>query len=105
MAQRTTTKKDAPTKAAAKPVAKSTRADAPKRRLGLKRPNIKTPRFLRPITGYFAGAWYELRQVRWPNRRATWGLTLAVIFFSLFFAVLILSLDTVFNYLFKEVLL
>jgi preprotein translocase SecE subunit len=59
----------------------------------------------RAIGGYFAGSWHELRQVRWTNRRATWSLTAAVIMFSLFFAVLILGLDTLFNYLFKEVLL
>lgn len=61
--------------------------------------------FLRPIGAYFAGAWYELRQVRWPDRKATWGLTLAVILFSLFFAALILGLDFVFQALFKKILL
>lgn len=69
----------------------------------------KKPRgFMRPfraIGGYFSGAWSELRQVRWPNRRATWSLTLAVILFSLFFAVVILSLDGLFSYIFKEILL
>lgn len=61
--------------------------------------------FLRPIGAYFAGAWYELRQVRWPDRKASWGLTLAVILFSLFFAGLILGLDFVFQTLFKQILL
>lgn len=61
--------------------------------------------FLRPIGAYFAGAWYELRQVRWPDRKATWGLTVAVMLFSLFFAALILGLDWVFQTLFKEILL
>ncbi|HEX8390628.1 MAG TPA: preprotein translocase subunit SecE [Candidatus Saccharimonadales bacterium] len=60
---------------------------------------------LRAFGGYFKGAWKELRQVRWPGRRATWSLTLAVILFSAFFAVVILGLDYVFNYLFQEVLL
>ena len=36
------------------------------------------------IGAYFAGAWKELRQVRWPNRKATWALTGAVIVFSVF---------------------
>lgn len=48
--------------------------------------------------GYLAGAWYELRQVHWTNRKATWGLTLAVILFSTFFAVLILFFDNIFNW-------
>lgn len=59
----------------------------------------------RAIGGYFKGAWQELRQVRWTDRPATWGLTLAVILFSFFFAALILGLDSAFSYLFKEILL
>ena len=53
---------------------------------------------------YFKGAWVELRQVRWPNRRATWSLTGAVIAYSVFFAVLILLLDAGFKYLFELIL-
>ena len=56
------------------------------------------------IGGYFKGAWTELRQVRWPTRRATWGLTLAVILFSAFFAIVILLLDILFKYLFEIIL-
>jgi preprotein translocase subunit SecE len=56
------------------------------------------------IGGYFKGAWVELRQVRWPNRRATWGLTLAVLIFSAFFVVLILLLDTLFKYVFQLII-
>jgi len=53
---------------------------------------------------YFVGAWYELRQVRWPNRRATWGMTMAVLAFTVFFVVLILLLDALFKYLFQLIL-
>lgn len=56
------------------------------------------------IGAYFKGAWVELRQVRWPNRSATWGLTLAVIVFSIFFVVLILLLDMLFKYLFELII-
>lgn len=56
------------------------------------------------IGGYFKGAWFELRQVRWPTRRATWGLTLAVILFSAFFIVIILLLDIFFKYIFELIL-
>lgn len=63
------------------------------------------PRFLRPVTGYFAGAWQELAQVRWPDRTATWSLTLAVMAFSALFAAIILGLDTLFQYVFKEIIL
>jgi preprotein translocase SecE subunit len=61
-----------------------------------------------PLTGtwgYIANSWNELRQVRWPNRAATWSLTLAVIAFTVFFTIIILALDAGFQYLFKEVLL
>lgn len=54
--------------------------------------------------GYFKGAWAELRQVRWPSRRSTWGLTLAVILFSGFFVLLIILLDMLFKYLFEIIL-
>lgn len=55
--------------------------------------------------GYVRGSWKELQMVRWPDRKASWSLTLAVILFTLFFAVLITLLDTAFQYIFKEVLL
>lgn len=64
----------------------------------------RKPNVFARIGGYFKGAWVELRQVRWPNRRATWGLTLAVILFSLFFVVLILLLDSLFKYLFELII-
>ena len=54
---------------------------------------------------YFKNSWQELREVRWPNRSATWGLTVAVILFTVFFAVIILLLDAGFQFLFKQVLL
>lgn len=56
------------------------------------------------IGNYFKGAWVELKQVRWPTRKATWSLTLAVILFSAFFVVLILLLDSLFKYLFELII-
>ena len=64
-------------------------------------PFLKT---LFAIGGYFKGAWIELRLVRWPTRRATWGLTFAVILFSAFFVVIILLLDILFKFLFEIIL-
>lgn len=52
---------------------------------------------------YFKGAWTELRLVRWPTRKATWGLTLAVLLFSAFFVVFILLVDTGFKFLFDTI--
>lgn len=71
----------------------------------------KTPRSaskllspFRALGAYFKGAWVELRQVRWPTRKATWSLTGAVLLFTTFFAVLILLLDAGFKYLFEQLL-
>ena len=66
------------------------------------KPTRRNP--LRATGDYFAGAWYELRQVRWPNRRATWGMTAALLAFTAFFVVLILLLDALFKYLFELIL-
>lgn len=59
---------------------------------------------LRAIGGYFKGAWEELRQVRWPTRRATWSMTLAVLLYSAFFVTVIMLLDAGFKYLFELIL-
>lgn len=59
---------------------------------------------LSALGGYFKGAWAELKQVRWPTRKATWGMTLAVLIFTAFFVVLIILLDTGFGWLFEQIL-
>lgn len=98
-------KSEANTKVAPKPEVKQ------KKKLGLRAKKVKTPKkqtkigkFFSPFTGYVKGAWEELKQVRWPDRKATWGLTLAVILFSLFFLLLIVLLDTLFGQLFKMII-
>lgn len=84
-----------PQRTVKKSVAKKTASSEPtKRRFGI---------FSR-IGGYFKGAWIELRQVHWPTRRATWGLTGAVLLFSAFFVVFITLLDAGFKYLFEQIL-
>ena len=82
------------------PVAKS-ESSAPKKR------GIQVSGLLRPFIAareYFKGAWYELKQVRWPTRAATWSMTGAVLAFTAFFAVFILLLDAAFKYLFETIL-
>jgi len=68
------------------------------------KPKKPTKNPLVSLIGYFKGAWYELTQVHWPNRRATWGLTGAVLVFTAFFVILILLLDILFKYLFEQIL-
>ncbi len=64
-------------------------------------------KFIYPLVAlgrYFKGSWYELRQVRWPDRKATWSLTAAVLLFTAFFIVLIVLLDAGFKFLFEQIL-
>ncbi len=56
------------------------------------------------IGRYFKGAWSELKQVRWPDRKSTWAMTGALLLFTLFFIVVILLLDFGFSELFKLIL-
>jgi len=74
---------------------------------GADRPAKKRNKLIAPIFaigGYFKGSWKELRQVRWPNRRATWGLTAAVLLFTGLFVALIVSLDAIFSSLFNLII-
>jgi len=64
----------------------------------------RRPNALKGFVGYFKGAWYELRQVRWPDRRTTWGMTGALLAFTAFFIVVILLLDAAFAELFNVLL-
>ncbi len=77
----------------------------------VKAKKIKKPRSpkgwvkpFRAVGAYFKGAWYELRQVRWPTRQATWSMTVAVLLYTAFFVVVILLLDAAFKYLFELIL-
>lgn len=81
-----------------------TRRVGSKKTTGLHR-DVTAPMWLRAIGGYFKGSYQELRQVKWPNRRATWSLTFAVIVFTAVFVALILGLDYAFDQLFKKVIL
>ena len=53
---------------------------------------------------YLRDSWKELRQVRWPNRKATWQLVFAVIVYSILFIILISLLDMFFSWLFNLIL-
>ncbi len=54
---------------------------------------------------FFRGAWKELRQVVWPNRKETWRLTTAVFVFALVFGALIAITDYGLDKLFRTVIL
>lgn len=84
--------------------AKDSSAKAKASTKAVKATRAKKPRTEKESSNYFKGAWQELKLVRWPTRKATWGLTLAVILFSLFFVVVVLLLDGGFNYLFELII-
>lgn len=50
---------------------------------------------------YIRDSWHELRLVRWPDRKATWKMTLAVLVYCAIMMIFILLLDTLFTFLFN----
>lgn len=77
-----------------------------------KRANKKPmPKPLRVITAPFRGigrylknSWIELRQVRWPNRKATWKMVLAVFVYTALLITVITLLDVFFTWIFNLIL-
>lgn len=53
---------------------------------------------------YLRDSWLELRQVRWPNRKTTWKMVLAVVVYSALFMIIISLLDLLFSWLFGLIL-
>ena len=53
---------------------------------------------------YFKGSWFEINQVRWPDRATTWQMTGALLAFTAFFVLVIILLDSIFKYLFEFIL-
>ncbi len=93
-------KDDRKPKAAAKPKAPNKQAElVVNGEQGEPKKNI-----FQKFIGYFKGAWYELRQVRWPNRRATFGMTAALLIFTGLFSGFILLTDLAWENLFKLLL-
>ncbi len=63
----------------------------------LARPFVALGRYLRD-------SWRELRQVRWPNRKATWKMTFAVLIYCALFIAFIMLLDSLFAFIFNLLL-
>lgn len=57
-----------------------------------------------PIGKYFTESWQELKLVRWPTRKETWKMTVAVLIFSIAFVILVVLLDGLFNWIFTTIL-
>ena len=86
-------------KAKASKVRKAEKAERKAAKKNEKKPFI----LIRPFVAlfrYLHDSWLELRQVRWPNRKATWKMVLAVIVYTLLFMAVIGLLDLLFGWLF-----
>lgn len=88
--------KAAKKKEAEKAVKKGTAKDE-KKPFILFRPFVALGRYLRD-------SWLELRQVRWPTRKATWKMVLAVLVYTALFMAIIALLDLAFGKLFNLIL-
>ena len=53
---------------------------------------------------YLRDSWCELRQVRWPNRKTTWKMVLAVFVYTVLFIGLLVVLDILFDWIFSLIL-
>lgn len=85
--------------------AKTTKSSAKAKTAASKPKNSKSRRNpLSTITGYFRGAWQEIKQVRWPDRRSTWGMVGALIVFTAALFLVIILLDYGFAWLFKLIM-
>ena len=53
---------------------------------------------------YIHESWLEIRQVRWPNRKETWKMTLSVIIYVVILAAAIMLLDALLQLIFNQLL-
>ena len=69
--------------------------------------NKKVFILFRPFVAFFRylrDAWREIRQVRWPSRKDTWKMVLAVFAYTALFVIIITLLDLFFRWLFGLIL-
>jgi preprotein translocase SecE subunit len=67
-------------------------------------PFILISKPFRALGKYIASSWKEIRQVRWPNRKLTWKMTLAVVAYTALFIVTISALDALFTLIFNALI-
>ena len=69
-----------------------------------KKPMNKFTKVITAPFRYVHDSWLEIRQVRWPNRKATWKLVGAIFIYAAFFIVLTMLLDALFNFIFSKII-
>lgn len=53
------------------------------------------------LIAYIKGSFREIRLVKWPGRKETWSMTLAVLIYGIIIAAVVLLLDNLYNWSFK----
>ncbi|MBQ8156406.1 preprotein translocase subunit SecE [Candidatus Saccharibacteria bacterium] len=76
---------------------KAEKAKEDKKTFILFRPFVAFGRYLRD-------SWREIRQVRWPNRKATWKMVGAVLVYTALFVIFISLIDLFFRWLFSLII-
>ncbi len=74
----------------------------PKKAVAKKKTEKKPFILWRPLVylgRYLRDSWREIRQVRWPNRKTTWQMVLAVVVYTAIFMIFISLLDLLFSWL------
>ncbi len=90
----------------AKPAKVAEKAEKPAKiseEKGAKKPFILARPFVY-LGRYLRDSWREIRQVRWPNRKATWKMVIAVLVYTALFVVIISLLDMFFTWLFSLII-
>lgn len=98
----------------AKKVEKPAKVEKPKKQPKAEKPAKKPEKegkkvfiLFRPFVAlgrYLRDSWREIRQVRWPNRKATWKMVLAVLVYTALFVIIISLLDMFFTWLFSLII-
>lgn len=84
----------------AKKVKVSNKTDAKtKKTKSLKRINP-----IRALGSYIKAAFREIKLVKWPTRKETWAMTLAVLIYGLIMIAVVLLFDNIYDWLFKLVI-
>ena len=100
--------KDKKSEKAQKSAARKTEKETKKREKAAKNESKKKVFILfRPFVAfgrYIKESWHEIRQVRWPNRKATWKMVFAVLIYTAIFVILISLLDLFFRWLFNLII-
>ena len=96
-------------KARAKQAADAKKAEKVERKAAKKaaREGKKTFVLFRPFVAigrYFRDSFREVRQVRWPDRKTTWKMTISVILYVILIAAVIMLLDALFTFMFNKLL-